>query len=694
MKVFETPDIRNIAIIGHKAAGKTSIAESALWSAKATGRLGSTAAATSSLDFEPEEQKRVMSTATSVASFEWKKTKINLLDTPGDANFLFDTKTVLSAADGALCVVSAKDGVEPMTDRVFQWAKDMGLTRALVVAKMDVETADADRIVADIKEHLCADASLVQFPIGSGASFRGLVDLVGWRALLFEPGDEGRVREAPVPADLEDEARHARDHLIEDIAATDEDLMERFFDETLTAEDIHTGLAKAVRAGTLVPVYFASGTLNHGVTTLFDALVRAMPHPGERRPQPGKRSGADATLAPDPDGPLTCHVFKTIVDQHAGKISVMRVLGGTARSDTALDNPGRPGAPKERLGPLQSLLGKKMTPVDSAPPGDIFAVAKLKDVHTGDTLSADGFVVPTGSMNPPLISRAVHAKDKQQEDKIVAGLARLIEEDPGLTLGRDEQTGEVLLSGTGQQHLEVSIEKMQRKFGVECSLSLPRIAYLETLTAPVSGVEGKHKKQSGGHGQFAVVQLDFEPAERGAGLVFEDAVVGGSVPRAFIPSVEKGLQKAMARGVLAGYPVVDVRARLTDGKHHPVDSSDMAFQVAASKGFKAAAAAAHPVLLEPIMALEVLVPEDHMGDVLGDLSSRRGRIVGSEPRGKLAAIKAQVPLADLQTYEASLRSMTQGRGTFVMCASHMEPVPTHIQQRIVEDSGFVSTDED
>lgn len=694
MKSFSPQEIRNVALIGHKAAGKTSIAESALWAAKATGRLGSTAQGTSVLDFEAEEQKRVMSTGTSVASFEWNKYGFNLLDTPGDANFLRDTRTSLLAADIALCAVSAKDGVEPMTDRVFGWAEEEGLATGVVVTKMDVDSADFERTVLDVKEHLTAKVSPVQIPIIEGDAFIGVADLLAKKAILFGKTDDGTVTVTDIPASHLEAATDARNQLIEDIASNDEELMEKFFEEALTDEEIERGLVGAMRAGLIVPLFCVSGTENRGVTALLDGLVKLFPSPLEGMPRAGSRGGAPVELPPKEDGPVVCQVFKTLVDQHAGKISLIRVLSGTARQDLTLQNAGREGAPKERLGALQAVLGKKMSPLEAAPVGSIFGVAKLKDVHTGDTLSEDGFVADTPKLQPPLISRAVHAQDKAQEDKILSGLQRIIEEDPGLSIGRDSSSGEVLLFGTGQQHIEVAVERMQRKFGVACTLSLPRVPYKETFTRPVKAVEGKHKKQSGGHGQFAVIQMDFAPAERGSGLVFEDAVVGGAVPRQFIPSVEKGITKAMDRGVLAGYPVVDLHVRLYDGKHHPVDSSDMAFQVAASKGFKAAADQARPVILEPVMNVEIRVPEEAMGDVMADVSGRRGRVVGSEPGKKSVAIKAQIPLAELQTYEASLRSMTQGRGVFVMEPSHLEAVPPPIQERIVKDSGFVHADDE
>ncbi len=691
MKVFESKDIRNVGLIGHKACGKTSVAESALWAAKVTNRLGQTAAGTSALDFEPEEEKRVMSVSVSIGQLPWKKTKINLLDTPGDGNFLKDTRVAMQAMDGVVLCVSAKDGVEPMTDRVYNWATDMGLMRAVLISKMDAEHSSFEKTLADIKENLSSDCTAVQIPIGKEAGFSGVVDLLSQKAYMFGDGDQGDVKETDIPADMADAAEEARNALIEDIATNDEALMEKFFEGTLTTDEIIGGLKNAMSEGLIVPVFCASGLLNRGVTTLLDFLVDAFPNPLEAKPYEGREGDA---REPKADGPVTCLCFKTVVDQHAGKISVMRVLSGTATSDPTLENNTRSNGTKERLGSMNTIVGKKLDGVDAAPVGDIIAVTKLKDTHTGDTLSEDGWVAKTVTLAAPLISRAVSAGEKGGEDKISAALHRIVEEDPGLSLTRDERTGQILLNGTGQQHVEVAIEKMERKFGVKAELSLPQVPYLETFTVPVKNVEGKHKKQTGGAGQFGVCYLDFEPTERGSGFVFEDAIVGGSIPRQFIPSVEKGCVNAMRRGVIAGFPLVDVKVRLFDGKYHPVDSKDMAFQLAASKAFKAAAPKARAVLLEPIMNMEVLVPEENMGDVMGDVNTRRGRVLGSERVGKYMCIKAQIPYAEIQQYEATLRSMTQGRGSFTMEKSHMDVVPPNIQEKIIKETGFVATDDD
>lgn len=694
MKLFDSKDIRNVALIGHKASGKTTLAEAGLWSAKATNRLGSTAQGNSVLDFEDEEQKRGMSTSTGIAQFAWKKHKFNLLDTPGDVNFLNDTRIALNAVEAAVCTVSAKDGAEPMTERVYGWAKQAGLPRAIMITKMDAEHADFDRSLKDIKTNLESDAAAVQLPIGQESGFKGVIDLLSQRAYFFKDGDEGLIEEGAIPSDLEELAEDARNTLIEDIATHDEDLMEKYFEGILSSEEILEGLKSAMKEGLIVPVFCSAASLNQGVGLLLDFAAQAFPSPLEHAPFKGSLDGASSARNASPDAPLSCYCFKTIVDQHAGKISVMRVISGEATGDTTLKNPNSEEAPSERLGTLNTVVGKKLSAIESAPTGDMFAVAKLKDTHTQDTLSSDGWVADGPKLAQPLISRAVHAKDKSAEDKILSALQRILEEDPGLSLSRDESTGEMLLSGTGQQHIEVAVEKMQRKFGVSCELSLPRIPYQETFTAPVKGVEGKHKKQTGGHGQFAVAFMDFEPGPRGSGLVFEDAIVGGAVPRQFIPSVEKGCLRAMSQGLIAGYPLVDIKVRLYDGKYHAVDSSDMAFQVAAGKGFRAAAEKARPVLLEPIMNVEITVPEANMGDVMGDVSTRRGRVNGSEPAGKYMVIKAQIPLAEVQQYEATLRSMTQGRGSFTMEASHMEQVPAHVQEKIVKESGFVASDAD
>ncbi len=693
MQVFNSSDIRNVAFIGHKAAGKTSLAEAALRTAGVTNRLGSTAEGTSVLDYEDEERKRVMSTATSIASLEWQKTKINLLDTPGDTNFLKDSQLALQAVEGAVCVISAKSGVEPMTERVYGWSKELGLTRAFFISKMDAENADFQTALDDLKNNLEAGATAVQFPLGGGPDFKGIVDLLTLKAYAFEDGDAGTAAEIEIPADLADEVEHARNTLIEDIAENDELLMEKFFEDVLTPEDIVSGLAKSMAAGLIIPVLCGSGTQNQGLPQLLDMLVASIPNPVARPPRFGWIGESVETRALSPEGPTTCFCFKTIVDQHSGRINVLRVFAGEVSSNTTLHNTSR-GDDGERIGALHGLLGKTLTSMERAPTGDIFAAQKLKSVHTGDTLSADSFRLRTVQPAPPLISRAIVADDHGADDKIAAALQRLVEEDPGLSLDRDPATGQLLLAGTGQQHIEVAIEKMQRKFGVEAGLALPRIPYLETFTAPVKGIEGKHKKQSGGSGQFGVIYVDIEPAERGEGLVFEDAVTGGSVPRQFIPAVEKGFHKAMSRGLIAGYPVVDVKVRLYDGKHHPVDSKEVAFQLAAAKAFKAAAEAARPVILEPIMNVEITVPEENMGDIIGDVSTRRGRVNGSAPSGRYVVINALIPLAEIQEYEATLRSMTHGRGAFVMEQSHMEAVPASVQAQIVKASGFVVSEDD
>lgn len=692
MKNVESKDIRNVGLIGHKASGKTSLAEAALWTAKITARLGKTADGTSVLDFEDEEQKRVMSTTTSIASIPWKKRKINLLDTPGDANFLKDTRFSMQAMDSALIVVSAKDGVEPMTERVYTWANELKLAKAFVISKMDTENADFQKQLQDIKEHLCPQAAAIQIPIGKEANFRGVVDLVAKKAYLFQDGDKGDFTTAEIPADVQEQAEEARGKLVEDIAAADEKLMEKFFEGSLTEEEINQGLAKAIENGTIVPVYCASGTQNKGLAQILDFVVDVLPDPTKHAPFKGKLNNEDASRKASADEPLSCLIFKTIVDQHSGRISVCRVLSGNATSDTALKNGNR--NTQERFGTLQSLVGKKLEPLGEAPVGDIFAVVKLKESKTGDTLSIDGFVADVVELPPPLVSRAIAAAEKGAEDKIAAALARITDEDPGLIVHRHEETGQLLLSGSGQQHIEVAVEKMKRKFGAACELTLPRIPYRETFTAAAKNIEGKHKKQSGGHGQFGVAFMDFEPGERGTGFVFEDAIVGGAIPRQWIPSVEKGLLKSMSRGIIAGYPVVDIKVRVFDGKYHPVDSSDMAFQIAGSKGLKAAIAKARPALLEPIMNMEVVVPEENMGDVMGDVNSRRGRVLGSESSGKYCTVKAQIPAAEIQTYEATLRAMTQGRGSFTMTQSHYELVPPPIQEKIIKESGFKAVDDE
>lgn len=690
MKVFDSKHIRNVGFIGHKAAGKTSLAEAALWSAKATPRLGSTAHGTSVLDYEAEEHKRVMSTSTGVGTLVWDKIKINLLDTPGDGNFLADTQAMMPVMDSAVTVISAKDGVEPMTERVFEWATDLRLPKMIALTKLDMDGAGFQRTFRDIRDNLTSDAVLIQMPIGEGHDFRGVVDLLTQRAYFFVEGDAGKVTEQDIPADLAEAAEDLRNTLIEDIASNDESLMEKFFEGILTTEELVAGLRAAMNQCLVTPVVCACGTLNQGANLLLDFIVKTCPTPLEAGPKAGAIGDIRSLRQPDPDGPLTCYVFKTIIDPHAGKQAIMRVLSGSTSDTGPLKNPRQPGSHDAHLAHMSAVLGHQLEGVEGANVGEIVAVPKLKEVHTGDTLSTDGFVADQVVLPEPLTSRALHTDDAGAEDKLSHALERIVEEDPGLTIRRDETSGQVVLNGTGLQHLEVSVERMARKFGAECTLELPRIPYLETFSRPVQGVEGKHKKQSGGSGQFGHVTVDFSPGERGSGLIFEDGIVGGAIPRHFIPSVEKGIHKAMERGVIAGYPVVDLKVRLVDGKHHAVDSKDGAFQLAGAAAFRAAATESHPVLLEPIMDVEISVPEANIGDVMGDVSTRRGRLSGSETEGKGAVIHAQLPLAEMQTYETALRSMTHGRGSFTMKHSHMEPVPAHVQAQVIKDSGFVA----
>jgi len=692
MKTFESKDIRNIGLIGHKASGKTSVAEAALWSAKVSNRLGSTSEGTSFLDYEDEEHKRVMSVEASIASLPWHKHKLNIIDTPGDGNFLKETRIAMQAMDAAVCVVSAKDGVEPMTERVMSWATSEGLARAIFISKVDVENADFERAFTDVKEHLCTQAVALQIPIGQESNFKGIVDVLHEKAYLFSSGDKGEFTEAPIPDEAKEAADSARAALVEEIASADEALMEKYFEGELTEEEIVHGLQDAIRAGTIVPVLCGSGTANFGIGQLLDFAIEAFPSPLDVDSRSGTLGDAEKKVEAKADGPLACLVFKTIVDQHAGRISIMRVLSGTASANTELKNGTRDHS--ERLGALNSIMGKKLDSIDSAPVGDIFAVAKLKDTHTNDTLSSDGWTIKALELAAPLISRALRAKDKGGEDKIAAAIRRICDEDAGLRISRDEHTGELLLSGSGQQHIEVAVERMNRKFGVACQLELPKIPYKETISGTIKGIEGKHKKQSGGSGQYGVCFFDLSPGERGSGFEFLDEIVGGSIPRQFIPSVEKGMAKSMNKGFVAGYPLVDIKVRLYDGKYHAVDSSDVAFQMAGSKGLKAAVGKAKPALLEPIVSMDIIVPEANMGDVMGDVNTRRGRVMGSESAGRYCTVKAQMPLAEVLTYEATLRAITQGRGSFTMEHSHMEIVPSNIKDKIVKDSGFVAAEDD
>ncbi len=687
MKKYATTDIRNVALISHGHHGTTSLGEAFLFNTGAVTRLASVDDGNSNLDFQQEEQERKSSISAAIGTCEYKGKKFNLIDLPGLADFVGDVDGSLRAADAAILVVSAVDGVEVRTDRLFAAARQLNKPVAIFINKMDRDRADFDGTVADIGRSLEVTPVALTLPIGAESSFRGVIDVVE-NVAIYQPLDgSGTAERGDVPPELADGFSGQREAFVEEIAGTSEELMEQYFEDGgLGASDLRKGLAAGFRSGSLTPVFAGSATCNVGIGPLLDFVAEVFPSPSDSGPVVGVRPGTEdaASFQKNDDAPFSAYVFKTIADKYTGQLSVLRVYSGHIDSDTPVHNATQNHA--ERLGTLMSLRGKDMTPLEGVSCGDIVAVAKLKHTHTGDTLCDQGaqIVYPAPARRPSAITFAIHADKSGEEDKVYQGLNRLAETDPSLKLRRDQTSG-TLLSGMGTLHIDATLKKLSRKFGVEAHTAPPKIAYRETIKGTVADERYRHKKQSGGKGQFAEVIIDISPTSRGEGFVFDDAIVGGTIPRQFIPAVEKGIIETMADGVIAGYPVVDIKVRLHDGKFHDVDSSEMAFKIAARMAFKAAIrnSKARAVMLEPIVDVEVTVPEENMGDVMGDISSRRGHPMGMESRGKYQCIRAQVPHAEMLRYSPDLRSMTGGRGDFVAEYSHYEEVPREVAEKII-----------
>ena len=687
MSKYESKSIRNLAVIGHGGTGKTTLCESILFVAGKTDRPGRVDEGSSSMDYEPEEQKRHISISASTNNVEWEKHRINIIDTPGDSNFAFDTKSCLRIVDGAVVLVDAVGGVEFQTEKVWEYADEFKLPRLLFISRMDKERADFVKAVESIRTRLGKKITICALPIGAESAFTGVVDLISMKAQHFD-SDRKTAKTVDIPADMAEEAKRYRDVLIEDIAETDDELMNRYLEGgELSPEDLLTGLRKGVVSGAILPVACGSALNNIGITSLLDTIVHFFPSPVDCGAIIGKKPGTDQeeTRPPDESAPFSALVFKTIADPYAGRLTLFRVYSGKLTSDTSVFNASRKIT--ERIGNVFFLEGKTQKPVEELIPGDIAAVAKLKETATGDTICAEKFpiVYPKVAPPPPIISFAVEAKTRGDEDKLVSSIHRLTDEDPTLVFHRDDQTREMILSGLGQVHIEVTVEKMKRKFGLEVNLKTPKVPYKETIKGKTT-VQGRYKKQSGGRGQFGDTWLDIEPLPRGSGFEFVDRIVGGVVPQQYRPAVEKGIVEAMTEGVLAGYPVVDLRVSLTDGSYHTVDSSEMAFKIAGSLGFKKGVLECQPTLLEPIVNIMIEIPDEYMGDVIGDLNSRRGKVLGMDSVGHHQIIKGQVPLAEILKYAPDLRSMTSGRGTFTYEHSHYEEVPSYIAEKIIAES--------
>jgi elongation factor G len=687
MRVFDAPAIRNVALAGHSGAGKTQLASALLFTAGAVNRLGKVDEGTTVTDYDEEAIARKHTLGSSLAWLEWQKTKINLIDTPGVGNLLTDTRGALRVVDAVLVVVDAVSGVQVQTEAVWQAAADVNLARLIVVNRLDRDRASLDRALVALREAFGRAVVPITLPVGEERGFQGVVDLLTMQALTYLPDGSGAVKAGPIPASLEAEAAAGRETLVELVAEADDALMARFFDEgTLTNDELCTGLARAVADCKVFPVLCTSGLTNVAMQPLLDAIVRLVPSPADRPFAAATRDGSPTTVATSDSGPASAFVWRTVADPFAGRITLFRVVTGHLVSDTTVNNVTR-GDVAERLGHLLVVQGKTHTAVTEVKAGDLGAVAKLKETQSGDTIADKGAKVtfPPLVFPAPVLAYAIEPKTRGDEDKMSSALHRLQEEDPTIHYDRDPQTKDQLLSGQGQLHIEVTVAKLKRRFGVDLTLKLPRIPYRETIGAPAEA-HGRHKKQTGGHGQFGDCKIKVEPLPRGADFEFVDEIFGGSIPRQYVPAVEKGIQEARMRGYLAGYPMVDFRAIVFDGSFHPVDSNELSFKMAGSLAFKDAMARARPTLLEPVMQVEVQAPSEYAGDLMGDLNGRRGRIAGMDTRGATTIIRAQVPMAEMLTYEQHLTSATGGRGAYSMTYSHYDEVPSHQQAKIVANA--------
>ncbi|MBQ9244595.1 MAG: elongation factor G [Proteobacteria bacterium] len=685
--LYDSNDIRNIALVGHSASGKTTIGEAILLKTGVTTRFGSTVAGTSTFDFEPEEIKRGGSNATAFAWCDYAGKKVNVIDTPGDGNFIYDSFTAMRGADTAVIVISAPDSVEVQTERAYAEASHLGLAKMFVINKMDKERANPAQCLADIKEELEITPVQLQIPMGAAETFKGIISVIDNKAYTFD-GNSGKFKAGDIPSEYADAVQEAWEAIMEAVAETDDDLMMEYLDTMeLSHEQCINALPKAIQEGKLMPVFYMAAQNLVGVEMLLDAIVKYAPSPLQRADVAIKRGDAEETLKCSADGPFAAIVIRSFIDEFSGKQNIFRILSGKVPADGNATNV-RTGD-VERLGTLYALRGNNRDALEQGVFGDIIAVAKLKDTKTNDTLAANAdFAFKAIEYPAPMMEFNIVCKNKGEEDKLGIAVDKLIDEDPTLSKGYDELGRALTLKGMGQQHLEMAIDKMKRKFKLEVSSSLPLVAYRETLKKRVNNIEGKHKKQSGGAGQFGVCYINAYPLDRGEGFKFIDQIVGGAIPRQFIPAVEKGIVSRMESGPLAGYPVTDLAVELIDGKYHPVDSKEVAFQMAGRKAILACLAQGGVKLLEPVYKMDITIPSESVGDIMGDITSRRGRVLGMDPEHKKTIIHAICPLAEIQRYAPDLRSMTAGQGIFTMAFEGYEDVPSNLEAKIIKESPF------
>ena len=708
MKVYEGAHLRNLALVGHGHAGKTTLVSAMLFTAGATPRFGRVDDGSSITDYDEEEIARKMSIGTGLAFVEWGKTdpdkvKINLLDTPGFNMFVHEAKMVLPVVDAALVVVDGVAGVEVVTQRVWNYCSDIDLPRMIVVNRMDRDRADANRVLESLTNAFGRAVTPLQLPIGSEKSFSGIVDLVRMKAYTYQLGGNGKGKEGPIPPDMADQAKEAHEKLVELVAEGKDELMEEFFEKgTIPEEDLVPALHEAIREDKLFPVLFTSGLGNVGVDELMDFIVDYTPAASEHHAIAGQTAGGDGepSIRKGTDNePASVFIFKTMSDAFAGRISYFKVFSGVLKSDALLQNYNR--NTQEKFAHISLIEGKQAVPIPELHAGDIGSVAKLRETLTGDTLGDKSSPIryPMVQLPEPAITFAIEPKSRADEDKLGVGLHKLMEEDAMLRFFRDPQTKEFLIAGTGQQHIEVVVSKMKKRYHAEVVLKAPKVPYRETIRGKAD-VQGRHKKQTGGHGQYGDCKIKMEPLPRNTEVEFEfvNDIFGGAIPRNFIPAVEKGIKDAAARGYLAGYPVVNFRAILYDGSYHDVDSNDLSFQMAGRIAFRKGMEMAKPTLLEPVMHVEITIPDEFAGTIMGDLNSRRGRIQGMDNKSGNTIVKAEAPMAEMLTYGADLTSMTQGRGSFSMEMHHYDTVPQQLQDKIVEKAkaarGEVKEDEE
>jgi elongation factor G len=688
LKAYSGENIRNVALLGHGHAGKTSLASAMLFTSGATPRLGRVDDGSATTDYDDEEIARKMSISTGLAVVEWGNTKINILDTPGFSMFVHEAKTALPVVDAAIVVVDGVAGVEVVTQRVWNYCEEYKTPRLIVVNRMDRDRADATRVLESIEKNFGRNVIPIELPIGAEKSLSGVIDLVRMKAYTYEMGGDGKGKETEIPAALKEQAQSAHERLVELVAEGDDKLMEKFFEAgTLGEEDLVPALHNAIREDKIFPVIFSSGLGNIGADRVMDFIIDYTPAPSEHewvQGEPTASGNGDAPKRHETDAePVSLYIFKTVSDPFAGRISYFKVFSGVLKNDASLQNFSR--ASLEKFAHISTMQGKTAVPVTELHAGDIGAVPKLKDTLTGDTLGDKSAPIqyPRVQLPEPAITFAIEPKTRADEDKLGPGLHKLMEEDAMLRFFRDPQTKEFLIAGTGQQHIEVVVSKLKKRYNTQVNLKAPKVPYRETIRGKAD-VQGRHKKQTGGHGQYGDCKIKMEPLPRGGEFEFVNDIFGGAIPKNFIPAVEKGIKDAAGRGYLAGFPVVDFRVVLYDGSYHDVDSNDLSFQMAGRIAFKKAMEIAKPTLLEPIMNVEITVPDDFAGSIMGDLNSRRGRIQGMDNKGGNTIVKAEVPMSEMLTYGVELTSMTQGRGSFNMEMHHYDVVPGQLQEKIIE----------